>query len=180
MKPYIADAFRDGKYVLAFQVENSSSLPLPIGVLSNSICSLAFPAGHSCKEAWIVQLDCDSELVFEFSAASTNVGGWREIGSLNIGMHLRGSSDLTLSSDFEEHRLSDFKIVSVERLVYEEDGLMVENGIIFTSQKGEEVWIAAAAAPGSVSIKAPFCQSEFSPELAIQHCRRVRIASSPN
>lgn len=174
MNPFIVDPFQDGRYVLGYQIENSTSTPLREAVLGASINKVAIPKRHSLKAAWIVRLAFDNNLSVEFSSACTDIGNWREIGSLNINIFSNIDNDPE-SFIFDEYAINDFRVAALDRLVYEEENLFVENGIVFSSEKGEEIWIAAAPAPGSVTVQAPFSIQEFSPEFSAVECRRIRI-----
>lgn len=176
MKPFISNASKDARKVLAYQIQNCTNRSLREALLGASIRRILIPIGHSCREAWLVRLILDNAVAFDFSATSTDVGNWREIGSLNIEIReLQEMPHDPPSLNFDCHDIAGFRILKIERIVYEETGLWVENGIVLTSEKGEEIWIAAAPAPGAVSIRTPFCNTEFEPEIAIHHCRRIPI-----
>jgi hypothetical protein len=174
MKPFITDAFRHGRYVLEYQIENTTSWSMRDGVVGASIVSLSIPQGHSYRAAWIVRLLFDNGLRIDFSSASTGVGGWREIGSLNISICSDASAEPIDSLDLEVRQILDFKVSHVETLVHEEPDLLVENGIIFTSVHGDEIWIAAGPAPGSVSVRSPWT-NDFQPEFEVWDCKRIRM-----
>lgn len=176
MKPFIIDAFRDGKCVLEYQIENSTGLPLNESLVNSAICAVSVPVKQSLEQAWILRLTFDNGATADFSSASTNVGRWRELGSLNIRLFY-GHNDETASVSFAHHEVSGFKIKQVDRLVYEEPGLYVENGIILISEEGREIWIAAGVSPGSVSMQASgYFVTKFNPELRVQDCRRIPMA----
>jgi hypothetical protein len=175
MKPFIANALKEGKFVLGYQVENETSISLRDGIMGKSIRCLLVPSGQSLDEAWLLRLVEDNHLVLEFSAACTDVGNWREIGSLNIRFFHDAREHEADLPRFEVQEICDFRVARLERLVYEEDALRVENGIVLISENGQEIWIAAAPSPGSVTARTPMRETGFRPEIPIQDCKRVPI-----
>jgi hypothetical protein len=71
--------------------------------------------------------------------------------------------------------LTDFRVESVERLVYEDADVYTECGIALKDSSLREIVIASGTAPGSVSIAAPFSTDGFQPEFAMEQLQRRRL-----
>ncbi len=119
------------------------------------------PKAQSLKEAWLFRIVLDSGWTVDFSSACTGVGGWQEMGSLNL-VFARVSEDET-SIQWTMTRIVEFHVRMAERLVFRRDAVYAEAGIVLTGSTGDEVVIAAGIPPGSVSIAAPFSTEEFQP-----------------
>ncbi|MBU1357768.1 MAG: hypothetical protein KKC79_05035 [Gammaproteobacteria bacterium] len=174
MKPFITpETSATGKSLLPFQSEG-----IVIATLWNSVCgrtvvAYSLPKGHSFQAAWLFQLVLDDGNVLEFSSACTQVVDWQEVGSLNI--RFIKASDRGLSEATPDMVLSatpEFRILTLSRLLYEDDDVISECALAFGGRDGEQIVIAAGIPPGSVSIAAPFSEEQFEPQFAMSTCRR--------
>ncbi|MBU2284914.1 MAG: hypothetical protein KKC85_00590, partial [Gammaproteobacteria bacterium] len=66
----------------------------------------------------------------------------------------------------------EFRILTLSRLLYEDDDVISECALAFGGRDGEQIVIAAGIPPGSVSIAAPFSEEQFEPQFAMSTCRR--------
>ncbi|MFC5475101.1 hypothetical protein [Paraherbaspirillum soli] len=176
MKPYITDAFKDGKFVLKFQCEGKSYEQIQETLQGTQVTAYAMPDTHSFQSAWLFQLFFSNGCVVEFSSSCTEVGGWQEVGSLN----LRFDQELTLDQAQDatlcvKTGVEKFYVKSIDRLIYEDADVYAECGIVFSDSSGREILVAAGPAPGSVSVQAPFSTGEFQPEFAMTKYKRVSI-----
>lgn len=170
MKPFITDAFKNGKFVLPFQVEG---LPTEdFGKLFEGACVLAYglPESHDFQTAWLFRLVLDSGWIVDFSSACTGVGGWQEIGSLNLAF-ARGQPERD-PVKWMMTALADFQVASVDRLIYEDGDVYTECGLLLKDRTDREVVVATGTAPGSVSILVPLSANAFQPEFLLEKLQR--------
>jgi hypothetical protein len=176
MKPFITpEDLPGGKKLFGFQWEEVRRDDLRQMVGRTCLLKYCFPRGHSEEAAWPVFLIFDESSIFEISSAATQTADWDEIGSLNI----RGVDPLTESLskwDLVCHPVSEyFRIAAVERLIYEEESFRSECGLVFISEGGGIVTVAAGVSPGSVSILAPGASGNFLPQFPLLSCRRESV-----
>jgi hypothetical protein len=60
----------------------------------------------------------------------------------------------------------------LEKLVYEDDDVISECGLVMYGVGGAEIIIAAGISPGSVSVAASFATGPFEPQFSLGTCRR--------
>lgn len=178
MKPFIApELTAAGKKRFAFQCEGVASGDLWGRVQPRELLAYGLYAGHTLQSAWGLSFFLDSGLVLEFSAASTLSVGWQEVGSLNVLLALRSPPDAgSAPGKLEEVAVQPIRFASAEKLVYEDDDVVVECGLVLCGTGGQQVVIAAGVAPGSVSVEAPFSAGQsFEPKFQWSACRRQRL-----
>jgi hypothetical protein len=142
------------------------------------IVGYSMPHGHTFEEAWLFQLKLDGGKTFEFSSSSTIVTGWQEVGSLNVSMtddepenvHKKNGSSIMVA-------IKPIVVSAISVLVYEDNDVVAEPGIVLSSEGDGEVIISAGIAPGCVSVHAPFSGSAFSPQFDLLSCERYRLDS---
>lgn len=173
MKPFITNALQAGKYILPFQVEGLRNGDLNSIFHQSCILFYGLPPQHSFRAAWLFRIVLDRGWIVDFSSASTSVGGWQEVGSLNIELSVSPSSKK--DAEFIISDVQNFTIVKCERLTYTEPDIYAECGIVFTSQTGSELLMAAGTSPGSVSIRAPFSSDQFAPEFEMDKYQRHEL-----
>jgi hypothetical protein len=171
MKPFITDAFKDGKFVLGFQIEGLPDERLREPFDDACITAYGVPKSHSFQATWLFRLLLDTGWVVDFSSAATEVGNWKEVGSLNLSFKSDhdGNCDGT---PWLIKPVSDFKVETMERLIYEDGDVYAECGLILEDIHGREIIVAAGMAPGSVSIAAPFSTDVFQPEFEMNQYQR--------
>ncbi|MBC3915976.1 hypothetical protein H8L32_00630 [Undibacterium sp. CY18W] len=176
MKPFIIPILEDGKLILKFQCEGRNSEQIKETFEGTWITAYAMPDGHSLKEVWLFRLFFGNDYFIEFSSACSGVGGWREIGSLNLRIDRIQNSDQGQESGiFKKKDIEPFYVSSITRLVYEDELVNVEGGIVFKDSNGKLLTIAAGIPPGSVSVVGPFSNGDFQPEFAIADYKEVVI-----
>lgn len=170
MKPYITDAFQDGKFVLPFQVEGLPADQLSAPFHAARVLAYGLPRSQTLQAAWLFRLMLDTGWILDFSSACTGVGGWQEVGSLNLGFTQEASDADAI--EWVMNPLGDFQIVSVERLIYEDAEVYSESGIVLKDSTHREIVVAAGTAPGSVSIAMPSSTSSLQSEFEIEQLQR--------
>ena len=173
MKPFITDAFRDGRFHLPFQVEGLASEDLGSVFLGANVLSCLLPENHSMEAAWLPRLVLDNEWCIDFSSACTEVGNWKEVGSLNLEFCWRPPEGESVK--WSTTSLSDFCIKRVELLIYEDSEVSTAAGIVLIDKVGREIVVATGISPGSVSIALPLSQGSFRPEFPVEQCRRLPV-----
>jgi len=170
MKPYITDAFQGGKFVLPFQVEGLPADQLGAPFNAARVLAYGLPKSQTLQAAWLFRLMLDTGWILDFSSACTGVGGWQEIGSLNLGFTQEASDADAI--EWVITSLEDFQVLSVERLVFEDAEVYAESGIVVTDSMHREIVVAAGTAPGSVSIALPSSTGSLQSEFEIEQLQR--------
>jgi hypothetical protein len=176
MKPFITDASENGKSILKFQCEGKSREQINETLLGSQITAYLMPDEHTFETAWLFYLFFSNGCLIEFSSACTEIGNWREIGSLN----LRFDQDKFLDQKgerklFAKNGIEIFYVNSIECLTFEDADVYAECGIVFCDSFGQEIIVAAGPTPGSISIRAPFSTGEFKPEFSMTEYKRTPI-----
>ncbi|MBT2337073.1 hypothetical protein J7E49_24615 [Variovorax paradoxus] len=170
MKPYITDAFQDGRFVLPFQVEGLSADQIGKPFEAARVLAYEVPKSQTLEAAWLFRLILDTGWIVDLSSACTGVGGWQEIGSLNLGFAREGTDATAI--EWVINSIEDFQIASVERLIFEDAEVYAESGIALKDTAHREIVVAAGVAPGSVSVLMPASttplQSEFELERLVR------------
>ncbi|MCY7388485.1 MAG: hypothetical protein LH481_10545, partial [Burkholderiales bacterium] len=154
MKPFITpEALDVGSKVIRFQCEGIVPENIWEGLRGLSIVAYEMPLEHSLRAAWIFRLIFDDCSIFEFSSACTMVVDWQEVGSLNIRL-IHNSSDVPHHkvTGFVRVDIQQFSVGSLEKLVYQDDDVTSECGLVFCGVDDQEIVVAAGISPGSVSI----------------------------
>lgn len=175
MKPFITPKVTEaGKKLLQFQLEGRDLESFWSVMHCHRITAYGLPDGHTFDAAWEFQLYFGDDDVFvEFSSACTQVVDWQEVGSLNIRVDsCDGGSTTSIRPDPSKHAISSFFVESLEKLVYEDDDVISECGLVLHGSDGAEIIIAAGISPGSVSVAAPFATGSFEPQFSLGTCRR--------
>jgi hypothetical protein len=168
MKPYITDAKVDGKYILPYQFEGACIGYENVESRFRGVCIVGYslPRSQSLGCAWELRLYLSNGMFIDFSSAFTNVGGWQEVGSLNMRFTADATSESVLNNETYAHvEIAHFCINDLQSLVFLDDDVFSECGIVFIDEKGSEVIVAAGVSPGSVSALIPLSESDFNPEM---------------
>lgn len=171
MKPYITDSLENGRHVLRLQLEGIPRTRLNGILTGKHVVAYSLPEGHSLSAAWQYRMHFDDGTAWEFSSACTEIDGWQEIGSLNV----RNVSNEPVSHLFQRTDIIAFPIRRLEYLVHQDAKVFAESGLIFASDDGKEIIVAAGVSPGSVSVLAPFSSQPFEPELSPQDYARLPV-----
>lgn len=175
MKPFITPKVTQaGKKLLQFQLEGSDLESIWNVINRHPVIAYGMPDGYTFDAAWEFQLYFDgSKTFFEFSAACTQVVDWQEVGSLNIRAASCDAESITsIGPDFSKHAISCFSVEKLEKLIYEDDDVISECGLVLYGADGAEIIIAAGISPGSVSVAASFATEPFEPQFSLATCRR--------
>lgn len=170
MNPCIVDAFKNGRFVLPFQVEGLPAAQLGAPFEAAHVVAYGLPKSHTLRSAWLFRLVLDTGWTLDLSSACTGVGGWQEIGSLNLGFAREAPDNDAI--EWVMRSLEDFQVVSVERLIFEDAEVYAESGIVFTDSTHREIVVAAGTAPGSVSIAMPSSMDALQSEFEIERLQR--------
>lgn len=140
MKPYITNALVDGKYFLYCQVEGIDRIDIEGNLRNANIIAYAIPQSQTLKCTWELRLYFDNNSIVDFSSACTNVGGWQEIGSLNMRFFNTLECKVDSNPDiYIKSMIEGFNVVSMYRLAYEEENVFAECGLILLIQKGKKL-----------------------------------------
>lgn len=176
MNPFIINGKKDDKYLLPLCVQGCGDGRKPFDLIKGkSMCELLLPQGHSLEASWSCILDFENQIFLTFSAASTGVGGWREVGSLNIFVSTSIDWDGAPWSTATRFPMGDFKVSSIFKMVIEESNFYSECGLEFISKEGSVFRIAAGVAPSSMSIEFPESKDLFAPEFSIDEYKLVEL-----
>ena len=170
MKPSTTDASQGGKFVLPLQVEGLPTSQLGVPFEKAMVLAYGLPESHTFKEAWHFRLVLDTEWIVDFSSVCTGIGGWQEIGSLKLGFTREQTHVDPIR--WQMKPLAEFRVESIERLIYEDADVSTECGIALKDPTHGEIVIATGTAPGSVSIAASFSTDAFEPELPLDRLQR--------
>ncbi|WP_157582024.1 MULTISPECIES: hypothetical protein [Rhodanobacter] len=132
-------------------------------IRENEIVSYSIPIGQSLTTTWNFRLNFRNLVCIEFFSRANAVSGWDETGSIVLRLADVAADDAR-SGVFETRLISGFNVDSVSLLVYQEDQINSECGMIFREKYGREMIVAAGVSPGSVSICADFSGDIFAPE----------------
>lgn len=175
MKPFITpELMPNGKKAFGYQCEGVDCKVLGRLLQGRQLVAYVLPDGHTLQAAWELSLVFDSQFVLEFSSACTEAVDWQEVGSLNIRMTRRPTEvGATTMSNRSETSFRPIDVVTAEKLIYEDQDVVVECGLLLHGSEGQEVVVAAGIPPGSVSVQAPFSSAQqFEPQFPLPACRR--------
>jgi len=162
MEPFIKDALVDGRYNLPLQVEGVDRGSLTQLLLGEKLIAYSIPQAQSLICAWEFRLYFSHGLTLDFSSATTGVGGWDELNSLNI---LFSKKSNTLPNKHNQVQYSFGVISDIKLLVFDEGNIYAECGVSLINQLQEELVIACSISPGSVSVKLRKSDNGFEPEM---------------
>ncbi len=168
MKPYITNPDINGRFVLPYQIEgegidceNMESM-----MAGAEIVAYSLPKTQSFEATWELRLYLNNNMLIDFSSSFTNIGTWQELGSLNMKFACGGvAGNIQSDKIYAYTEIDGFFINSIQSLIYSDKEVFSECGIVLINAVGQEVVIAAGVSPGSVSVKTPFCESDFEPEM---------------
>jgi len=173
MKPFITPEISpDGRKNLNLQCEGIDRQDLGEFMRGRAITAYALPNSQTLKAAWLFRLVLDDGSSLEFSSASTEVVDWQEVGSINIRLVDKSSPP---AEDFLWVDMLPLEIVGVDVLIYEDEDVISECGIVICGIDEKEVIVAAGIPPGSVSIMNPILVGAFEPQFSVSTCRRIRL-----
>jgi hypothetical protein len=178
MKPFITPELTpSGKKAFSYQCEGVECKDLWRQLEDRQLVAYALPEGHTLQSAWELSLIFDSGLVLEFSSACTQAVGWQEVGSLNVRLtHRSVRGGVTTTGKQSEIAVPPIRLVAAEKLIYEDDDVVVECGLVLLGSNGQQMVIAAGISPGSVSVRASFSAGHaFEPQFQLSACRRQRM-----
>lgn len=177
MKPFITpEITQTGKQAFLYQCEGIKREELWHRLSCTHIIAYAMPERHTFEASWEFSLIFDSGMILDFSSACTQAIDWQEVGSLNISATQHPAEETTTIIKKKEVKIPKIELITANRLIYEDNDIMVECGIIFHGKHNQEVIISTGIPPGSVTIQAPFSRGHsFKPEFALNKCRRLSI-----
>jgi hypothetical protein len=139
---------------------------------SRAIAAYALPNSQTLKAAWLFRIVLDDGGSLEFSSAGTEVVDWQEVGSLTIRLVDKSSPPV---EDFLWVDMLPLEIVEVDVLIYEDEDVISECGLVICGVDGSEIIVAAGIPPGSVSIMSPIFGGAFEPQFPVSTCKRNRF-----
>jgi hypothetical protein len=127
------------------------------------------PRNQTLAQCWPLRLVHSNGDDLQFWSEARSVGGWREVGALDIDTYIEG--DLI----WAESEIATFRVGAVELLIADVQSLQVVSGIAIQSLEGTELLIVAGVSPGSLSVCMPGEPSACDPEWPIEDYRRVVV-----
>lgn len=110
--------------------------------------------------------------VLRVQAKVTDVGAWREVGTLVFEHPIK--TEKTLPSMIPLAPAWS-KIASLEKLMLDGDTFVAESGIVIRNEVDDHFLILPGAFPHTVEIAAPFYASDFQPEHDVTEYRHATI-----
>jgi len=176
MKPFITNADTDNSlFELKAQIDGLTLDDLSKKLSNVRIVGYSFPEGHSFSCAWLFRLYFDDDFLLEFSSTSTDVGNWREVGSINIRMVKKDLPSEYNQEIFNRKPIEPLVVSDIRLLTYDDSNVYAENGIILCTDAGQKIVIVSSVAPGSVSISAPFADEDFVPEFDMSEYKQAPL-----
>lgn len=181
MKPFTTpELMPNGKRAFRYQCEGVDCGALGRLLEGRKLVAYVLPEGHTLQVAWELSFAFESGFVLEFSSACTEVAEWQEVGSLNIRLTHLSTPAGTTTVVTHRSELQPIDVVWAEKLIYEDQDVVVECGLVLRGGEGQEVVIAAGIPPGSVSVRAPFSPALFEPQFPLPACRREPVGQAKN
>lgn len=178
MKPFITpEVTANGRMKFSYQCEGVACEALWRELAGQRLAAYAVPSGHTLQVAWGMSFIFESGLVLDFSSACTQAIGWQEVGSLNIQLiHPSVNGVSAVGADRNEVAIPVIELAYAEKLIYEDDDVVVECGLLLRGRGEQEVVVSAGIPPGSVSVHAPFSAGQlYEPQFSLSTCRRQRL-----
>jgi hypothetical protein len=175
MKSFItAETVPSGKKRFAAQCEGASLATLASMLVGEKLigCLLSSRAFVVCNMD--APTHFASRLALEFSSASTDIGSWQEVGSLNVRVASLSSTSTTTAAEpsMVSVTFDPMELAKIEKIVYEDSDVIVEYGVLLHARGEAFVTVAVGIPPGSVSVQAPFSNERFAPQFDLGLCRR--------
>ena len=178
MKPFITpDKTSTGKKSFPYQCEGFECDALWRHLEGQRLVAYVLPDGHGLTAVWGLSLVFYSGLILEFSSACTQAVDWKEVGSLNVKL-TRDSKEgvATMIAERKGIAVPLVELANAEKLIYEDEDVVVECGLVLHGSDGQQVVIAAGIPPGSVSVHASFSVGQpFEPQFSLATCRRQTL-----
>jgi len=176
MKPYITPELTiHGKKAFKFQLEGLERKDIESLLKGQKLVAYGLPNGHTFQAVWDLSFFFESGLVVHFSSACSEAGGWQEVGSLNIGCS-QAANSAAEAIEMEFAVTPSLQLTGMQMLVFEDEDVVVECGLVLHGVDGQELVVAAGIPPGSVSVLASFAaDKQFEPQFSLSSCRRERI-----
>jgi hypothetical protein len=142
-----------GKKRFAVQCEGASLPTLASTLVGEKLIGCSYPVGHSLHTTWMLRLYFASGLALEFSSASTDIGNWQEVGSLNVRVASLSSASTTKAAEpsMVSMTFDPMELAKIEKIVYEDSDVIVECGLLLHTRGETFVTVAAGIPPGSVT-----------------------------
>lgn len=160
---------------LALDVEGFGDLSLLDVFRGACVESVAVPVGHSLTAAWLVLLTLSSGVLVELCSLCNDLGDWQEVGSLRL-RYITGKVHDAPGLEWVPYKLNEFIVGRVDKVEYSEPNFHTECGLCLVSLNGEELWIVAGPAPGSVSVRLPNSCENFVTEFPVDEYTRSPLA----
>lgn len=177
MRPFITpELLPDGKLLYPYQCEGIDCMAIGLCLEGLKIVAVELPEGHTLHTTWEFALVFDSGAELRFSSSCTEVVDWQEVGSLNIWTPEYSTVPSAGRGVVARSCIEAIKVNAVEKLIYEDEDVIVECGLVICGARDQNVVIAAGISPGSVSVMAPFSKGySFEPQFPLEMCRHAVI-----
>lgn len=175
MKPFTTlDYKMHERKIIPYQCKGMECEKIWSFLKGRKIVSYGLFEGHTFQAAWGVSIAFEDEEKIIISSAMNAVDGWQEVGGLSLSF-IQNERSKRVAKEVVT-KISPIRIVAVDKIVYEDDELVVECGLALLTEIGRDIIFSAGVSPGSVSVCAGFLQeSVFEPEFPLSMCRRESL-----
>lgn len=178
MKPYTTNMELRGNIILPYHFEGAG-----IGydnidsvLIGASILGYSLPRSQTLGCSWELRFYLSNGLLVDFSSTPKSVGGWQELGRLNMKFSDAKAPGAVQDNEIYLYsEISPFRIDQVKSLVFSDEDVFCESGVIFSSSNDQDVVVCAGVPPGSVSASIPFIESDFDPEMEVTEYIEIPI-----
>ena len=178
MKSYIEDPYKNGIFTLPIKINSLTTEEFKEVFLNTKIIAYGFsgisPYWRTFQVASGFLLYFNNDKIVEFNSLITGIPNtWDEYGSLRVAVHDSMSSlehpDLTI----EKYEIEPVKVTSIYKLIFQDEEMLIDCGMVFSNNENYEIKIAAASASMCATVQAPFSTGKFEPDTSEKLFKRV-------
>jgi hypothetical protein len=176
-KSYVENAYQNGIFTLPIQIKPITIQEFKNTFLNTNVVAYgfsgSFPSMRTFKSANGFLLYFDNNKIVEFCSLKTMIkDSWDEYGSLKIQTHDDPSTIRQGLMPIERFEIEPFIVNSITKLVYQDEGMYIDCGIVFSENENNEILIAAGFST-DVTIRTSFSNEEFDTDTPENLFKRV-------
>lgn len=169
-KSYVENAYQNGIFTLPIQIKPITIQEFKNVFLNTNIIAYgfsgSFPSMRTFKSANGFLLYFDNKKIVEFNSLKTMVNdGLDEYGSLKMEIHNDSSTIRQGLMPIERFEIQPFIVNFITKLVYQDQQMYIDCGIVFSENDNNKFSIAAGFST-DVTIRTPFSNEEFDTDIA--------------
>lgn len=169
-KSYVENAYQNGIFTLPIQIKPITIQEFKETFLNTNIVAYgfagSFPSMRTFKSANGFLLYFDNQKVVEFCSLKTMVkDSWDEYGSLKMEVHNDPSTIKQGLMPIERFEIEPIRVNFIKKLVFQNEAMYIDCGIIFSKDDVNEISIAAGFST-DVTIRTPFSSEDFDTDIA--------------